>query len=162
MIYKTLQLDLLPLEQLRDKITENRIKKGWDCILQQFFEYSKKNSIEQGPGINMFKFLRSSRDEKNNCQYLYAEKGGYMWEDIINSSPDKEFFQKKYNPVIMVAICVHVPIGDNGDKTVGNLRLFDINTKEEFSLSMDKKKEDKKYTSSKDDCGLRKRIILKD
>jgi hypothetical protein len=117
-----------------DESTQNRIDLAWKCILDQFFDISKTNSQKEGPGVNIFKFLRTPKNDKSNCEYLYAEKDGLLWKDIISFSPYGETIQTVYDSINMVAICVHIPLSVNIDKTVGNIKLFNIETKEEINI----------------------------
>jgi hypothetical protein len=114
--------------EILDEPTQNRIDLAWKCILDQFFDMSKTNSQKEGPGLNIFKFLRSPKNDKSNCEYIYAEKDGRLWKDIIDVSPYGERIQKIYDASSMFIICVHIPLSINLDKTVGNIKLFNIET----------------------------------
>jgi len=152
-----------------DETTKNRISLAWKCILEQYFECAKKTSMEEGPGISIFKFLRTPRVDGSNCQYLYTEKDGYMWKDVINFSPEGEKIQEIYDPVTMVAICIHVPLGIYGEKTIGNLKLFHRESEQEITTLKpveENEKSECKNTrtdifSESEDCkfGLRKRKV---
>jgi hypothetical protein len=120
-----------------DEVSQNRINLAWICILDQFFETSEKNSEKEGPGVNIFKFLRSPKNDKSNCEYIYAEKDGFLWKDIISVSPYGENIQKIYDPTYMIVICVHIPLSLNSDKTIGNIKVFDKKTKEEVVILED-------------------------
>lgn len=144
-----------------DEVTKNRIDVAWKCVLSQYLDYAKNISMEEGPGMSVFKFLRKPKEDNSNCQYLYTEKDGDMWKEIINFSPLGEKLQEFYNPVSMIAICVHVPIGTYGEQTIGNFRLFHRESHEEIT-TVERTDEHQEYEwddNPDKDCGIRKRNV---
>ena len=151
-----------------DRNTENRVILAWKCIMEQYFERAKTTAMEEGPGMSIFKFLRLPKNDGSNCQYLYTEKDGPMWKSIIDFSSDGEKLHEIYDPAIMVAICVHVPLGTHGDRTIGNFKLFHRDSEKEITLisSLDvtpsdnnKERDDNHHRSPENNCGLRKRKV---
>ena len=142
-----------------DETTKKRVELGWKCILDQYFEHTKKISLEEGPGVSIFKFLRSPEKDGSNCKYLFSEEGGYMWKDLIESSPEGKKMQELYDPVSTVLICVHVPLGESGDGTIGNLKLFDKDTKTEISDGGSSDKTLKIAEELNENLGLHKRNV---
>lgn len=131
-----------------------KLERGWKCILEQCFEMACENSMKEGKGISIFKFLKRKEDN-NNCHYFYTKSDSITWDTIISNSPDGKSILEKYDPDSMVLICVQVPTDSlfPNDETNGNIKLFYIDSKKEVSTK--NKKDDKKI----DDNGLRKRNI---
>ena len=145
-------------EKELDEVTKNRIDIAWKCILSQYLGYAKNISMEEGPGMSVFKFLRKPMEDNSNCQYLYTEKDGDMWKEIINFSPLGKKLQESYDPVTMIAICVHVPVGTYGGQTIGSLRLFHRESYEEIT-TVEKTEEYKQDDNTDNNFGIRKRNV---
>lgn len=109
-----------------DDVTERRVKVAWEAILKQHFSYVKQVIEEEGPGLSIFRFLRSPKQDGSNCQFLYAEHGGTVWDEILKLSPNGEKVGTTYDPTCHAAICVQVPLGSHGGLTAGDLRLLDL------------------------------------
>ena len=160
----TTQEKSVDIEEL-DQLTKNRIARAWKCTLDQCFEKSKTTSEKEGPGLSIFKFLRSTKRD-SNCHYLYTEKNGLMWKSIMDISPEGGKIQELYDPTTMTIICVKVPIGLQGDKLIGNVKLFDSESKKEIDTSSDplqetesKPEENKEYPT--ENLGLHQRKNIK-
>ena len=114
--------------------TQNRITTAWECILEQHFALAKKVTNEEGEGLNIFKLLRAPEKENYNCQYFYTEKNSPAWKKIFSLCSEGDRVLEIYDQTSMILICIQVPLGEEGNNTTGNMRLFDIETGAEVSL----------------------------
>jgi hypothetical protein len=144
-----------------DEITRHRVELAWSLILDQYFDHTLKASEKEGPGIGIFRLLRTSRassmesdsssgdsGKRFNCHYLYAERDTEPWRFLLQSSPHGEHLSSLYDPSRMLMICVQIPLGPQGSETTGNIRLFDITTRQEITESPSPKITDEKSESS--------------
>jgi len=118
-------------EKTTDNIDDKKIDLAWKLVLDQFFEKVKKDSIEEGPGISIFRFLRTKREDDCNCRYFYTTKDGPVGKHIIGNSDFKSKIDG-YDNTKHVIICVQIPLGFLGDETIGNAKIFDAETKKEI------------------------------
>lgn len=111
-----------------------RLSKAWKCILDQYVSLPFTTAAKEGSGISVFKMLRRSKhtleNQVSNCEYYYAEKDSELWKTIVAHS-DPEVFSR-YDPENMVAICVSIPLYEEGDETIQSIKLFDMNRREIF------------------------------
>jgi hypothetical protein len=129
------------------------LERAWGCVTDQFFNLACDTALNEGKGVSIFKFLKKS-EEGSNCHYFFSKADGVMWNSIIETSPQGKYILDNYDHESMILICVQIPIGDTlgNDETSGNLKLFHIDTKKEFSPQI--KKSDEKKPE-----GLRKRNV---
>lgn len=120
-----------------DEATKNRLVLAWKLIIEQFYDKSKSVSSTEGPGISIFRFLRTGTN-KSNCTYFYAEKDGPVWKMIMSESPDGRIMQNSYDSSKHILICVQIPLGIHGDDTTGTMKLFDIDSGKEISEAPEK------------------------
>jgi len=130
-----------------------KLERGWKCILEQCFQLACENSMKEGKGMSIFKFLKR-KDNESNCHYFYTKSESSTWDIIISKSPNGKSILEKYDPDSMILICVQIPIDSlfPNEETNGNIKLFYIDSKKEVLIK--DKKDDKKS-----DTGLRKRNI---
>ena len=131
-----------------ENTTQNNMVLAWKLILDQYFQHVKKIAMEEGAGISLFCFLRTSKKNGSNCTYYYSGKNDAMWDTLINLSPDGKEIAAKYDSNSMVCICVQVPKGtttrrdspSSGFNTIGNIKLFSIDTGKEVNINTDVEK----------------------
>lgn len=143
------------MDNTNEELNAKILDKAWKCVIDQFFDLTTNTSLNEGKGVSIFKFLKKSEDG-SNCHYYFSKADGIMWNSIIENSPQGKYILENYDPESMVLICVQIPTGDTlgNDETSGNLKLFYIDTKKEFSPFV--KKSDEKKSE-----GLRKRNVNK-
>jgi|LakMenE01Jun11ns_1017448.scaffolds.fasta_scaffold9846405_3 hypothetical protein len=137
---------------MAEDIHAKTLERAWNCVIDQFFNLTCDTALNEGKGVSIFKFLKKS-EEGSNCHYYFSKADGVMWNSIIENSPQGKYISDNYDHESMVLICVQIPVSDTlgNDETCGNLKLFHIDSKKEFSPS--KKQEEKKSE------GLRKRVV---
>lgn len=144
-----------------DQLTHSRIFRAWDCIIDQHTEMVKKCATEGGPGISIFRFLREVKKREYNCEFYHAELGGSVWDELLNLSNSKKQIQIQYDPAKTVAICVQIPLGEEGEETVGEIKLFDNENFEELNIEKktdeEKKKEEEYVPRESESSGIRRR-----
>lgn len=140
-------------EEILTDLYLKKLNKGWECILDQYFNFACEQSMKEGKGISMFRFLKKT--EGCNCHYFYIKSENTTWNSIISSSPNSSLILEKYDPDSMVLLCVQVPSSTTllDEESSGTIRLFYIDTKKEVSLEEENKKEVIIESS------LRKRVI---
>ena len=104
------------------------LDKAWKCVIEQFTSKCQTEAVESGSGINLFRFLRSTKGATHNCEYFYAEHDSILWKSILTSMPNRIWFEKAYQPEHMYAVCVSVPLHKFGDDTIQMVRLFKFDT----------------------------------
>lgn len=112
-----------------DEKTNRRLNSAWSSILSRdcnFFNKSKENSLKEGEGFSIYKFLRPDNTRDYNCEYYYVEKGSTPYNVVISSFDKKDDFLKVYNYEKNFAICVCVPEYETGEETVQQIRLFNF------------------------------------
>lgn len=137
-----------------------KLERGWNCVLEQCFDLVCENSMKEGKGISIFKFLKKKEGE-SNCHYFYSKSDTCTWDTIFSEISYGKKLLELYDPDSMVLICVQVPTNDHliqDDETSGNVKLFYIDTKKEVPIE-DEESKSKKSSSSSNSEGLRKRNI---
>ena len=113
--------------------TRIKLDRVWTLILDQYREYSKKISKEEGAGINVF----NMKDKKNslyNCEYFYDIQGGSLWMNSLIYSPNRYSILKEYDSETMYMILVQIQKSEERDDIFGNIRIFKFDTDEEVPL----------------------------
>jgi hypothetical protein len=129
-----------PLQNLADKSEDissredlglENLNKAWTCVLSQYRDLAKENSIKEGKGLNIFK-MASKKEQKDNsnCQYFFANSA--MWDLFLDSSPKKEDFLETFNPNNMYCVMVSVPLPGIEVDTIQTIRIFKIENDEEI------------------------------
>ena len=122
------------IETPQEDVCEDRalLEHAWNRILEQHFDLAKRNQLENGPGMSIFRFLRvTEADQTKNCEYYYAAKNQNIWNRLLTEyCPEGDFVQSTYHPDENVVICVQVPVGLSGHTTFGNIRLFSFDGEE--------------------------------
>nr|QBK86431.1 MAG: uncharacterized protein LCMAC102_02260 [Marseillevirus LCMAC102] len=116
-----------------DKETTIRLERAWKCILNQYKTHAEEMSKNKGPGINIYKMLRIPR-QKFNCEYYFAKYKEMIWTNLMNYDPEGEKIRNLYDTMSMYVICIQVPLGVQGNKTISNIKLFNFFTHKEVSL----------------------------
>ena len=123
--------------------SHKRLCRAWYCICQQYLEKSNSTSKEEGAGINIFRFKRdnasgTTRDGSPfNCEYYYDIKDGLVWKSLLDISPCKQDLLEKYDNDTHFLVTVQVPVGESGENTIGDIRMFKFDTFEEVKLHKD-------------------------
>jgi hypothetical protein len=104
-----------------------RLERAWKCITDQFLDDSQKGSIQYGEGINVYHFILP-KHQNHNCEYYYAEKGDLLWNDILETMPNKEIFLKNYKHSDNFAVCVSMPTSEFSEEIVRTVRIFSYDT----------------------------------
>jgi hypothetical protein len=149
------------MEEEKNKLSQSvqgKLERGWECIINQFFDKMKESVLMEGPGMSIFKFLRTPTKEGSNCHYFFFEKEGSEWNSLLSYPQNKEVMER-YDPGKNIIVCVQVPIGVYGSDTEGDIRLLDLESKS-FIISEVKVEEDEKPISEEEGIekfGLRRR-----
>jgi len=146
-------------DSLLDDVQIKKLRRGWECIITQYFDLACDNAMKEGKGISIFRFLKKNEGD-SNCHYFYSKSDTNTWNTIVNSSLYSKKLLEKYDSNSMIMICVQVPVGNSisGDETNGNIKIFSIDTKKEILLE-NSDDDDKKEVVLKNE-GLRKRNAL--
>jgi len=117
------------------EVTMKRISRAWECIsTPEFSQKSQQSSIDNGEGINVYRFLRSSdTTDKGNCTYYYADKGCTLWNAIVGGMNNRAMFDKMYQHTNSYLVAVSVPV-DGGDENAQSLRMFQYDTNKEIEF----------------------------
>ena len=106
---------------------------AWNCIIQQYIGLAARNALEEGPGLNIFRMLPRYKRDLYNCEYMYTEKGGKVWNEYMTRYPYSRQLLEKYDDASMFIVAVQVSTEDGRD-IVGGLRLFDVITRNQLEF----------------------------
>lgn len=112
---------------------KDRLEKAWELILIQYTKKARETSIQEGPGISIFRFLDKEKNGIFNCEFYYTCKGDYAWDAFVKNSPGQKAIVEIYNPEKHYLISVQIP-SDNSEETVGSIRCFEFDTHKEIPL----------------------------
>lgn len=113
-----------------------RLARAWKCIATpEYFDKAQRSSIDNGEGINIFKFLKpkdsAGKENGGNCEYYYADKDCVFWGTLIDGMPNRHDFERAYKSGTTYAICVSVPVDDGTEDTIQSVRVFHYDTNKE-------------------------------
>lgn len=126
------------MEVTSQKSIEN-LQLAWRCVLDPLSGYRDmmvKNSMEQGPGLHIFKFdspKMKIHDRCHNCEYYFLEKDSELYKKIMETVSNKKLLSI-YDPYKHYEVYVSVPRFDLGDERVQSIRLFSFDNHQEVEL----------------------------
>lgn len=123
-----------------DEIDEDKLNKAWNAIMNQYFSLCLKNSIDCGPGINMFFIKSRQKPEGCNCDYFYCQRDDEYWNLVMERLDESDKLQEVYHPDRHIIICLQLQHIDEGYDYGGTIRLFN---KEKNEINIYKYKDDK-------------------
>lgn len=125
-----------PLGQEGSNKTLKRLDRAWKAITLKeggLLEKSKTDSLKEGMGMSIFRFLRPSKNNErhnasHNCEYYYSEKDSAPWTLMLNAYPRKEEFLEFYSKNVhnMYVVSVSVPEHEAGESTVQEIKIFNF------------------------------------
>ena len=115
-------------EHIND-VDQQRIFRAWGLVHKQYFTRVTITSTEQGEGMSIFHFLRKPASDGSNCEFYYAKRGTEMWNSFLKLSQEGETIEETYDHEKHVIICVQMPYGEQGDHLIGNIKIYDRETK---------------------------------
>ena len=113
----------------------SRLNDAWEGVTTQYLKKAVKVSMQEGPGISLFRFLNHLRKGIFNCDYFYASKSELSWEKIISWSPYGKDIETMYDSDKHFIICVQIPTDENDD-TIGNIKIFEYDTMKEIDIEV--------------------------
>lgn len=121
-----------------NKLIQYRVEKAWKCILTQYQKMASDIASENGEGMCIFRFLPPRGVVQNessfNCEFYWAEINSPPWKTMISGLGDeKEDLLKAYKPGENFMICIGVPLNNNADDYIQNIKLFDCVSSREVS-----------------------------
>ena len=117
------------------KTALKRLARAWECInVTEYMDKAQKSSIDNGEGMNVFRFLSpsTSAEKGGNCEYYYADKECTLWSVITDKMPNRLQFEKVYESTKAYVVCVCVPVDEHGDDTVQTVKIFNRDTNQEI------------------------------
>lgn len=113
----------------------SRLKLAWECILPQFGEMACEASKSEGPGMSIFRMLKSTNPSGSNCEFYYCAVGSVPYNDMLSHSPLSKAIKQKYNSSTHYMIAVCVPTSEIGvENIIVQIRLFDMITNKEVPV----------------------------
>lgn len=107
----------------------SEIAQAWPLIEAQHLDVAINAAREEGPGISIFRLLKSPKEGGVNCEYMFAGKGGKGWDIFTQSSSEWTQLETIYDPDKHALIGLHV-VNEDGIST-GQNRLYDMDTRKE-------------------------------
>lgn len=112
----------------------NRLGYAWDLIMPAYHKTCVDAAVQHGSGLLIFKLYRQSQtieDQHANCEFAHLARDSPMWTAAFEFAPNKDSFAAVYDPSVHILVSVHIPAGEHGDDTIGNIRMFSIESGEE-------------------------------
>ena len=121
------------------QINTRRLAYAWERILPGFFEICVSHTRDHGPGISVFNMLTPSErqaGDDSNCIFNYITYESSVWDETMVHVPNKEEIMAAYDPNRHVIVSVHIPAIEGQNNTIGNVRLFENQLKDDLHIEV--------------------------
>ena len=122
--------------------TTERLRLAWEQILKQYFDKAENDAKEEGSGMCIFRMRKEARVGIYNCEYFYLGRESVTWDKYMSYFPEGKLIGEIYDPERMFVIAVNVPDAHGSQDTVGNIRIFEFDTRKEILPSKDQSEEE--------------------